>query len=154
LRSLYNWENADCHFRKANPNVSELVHADLCGPMQEASIGGSRYFLLIKDDYTRWREVYFLKHKSETTSCLENFFRKAEKYLAHGIKTLRTDNGLEFINQEIKKLTQRYGIKHQKTVSYSPEQKVSSNVKIEPLLNYQEHHFMPVNHRLSYGLKQ
>jgi len=88
--------------------AGELVHADFCGLMQEASIGGSRYFLLIKDDYTRWREVYFLKHKSETTSCLENFFRKVEKYLAHGIKTLRTDNGLEFVNQEIKNSALRH----------------------------------------------
>lgn len=28
----------------------EIIHADVCGPMEECSIGGSRYFLLLKDD--------------------------------------------------------------------------------------------------------
>lgn len=27
-----------------------LIHTDTCGPMQERSIGGSRYFVLFKDD--------------------------------------------------------------------------------------------------------
>ncbi|XP_049358800.1 uncharacterized protein LOC125823464 [Solanum verrucosum] len=31
----------------------ELVHADLCGPMSVESLGGSRYFLLFTDDYSR-----------------------------------------------------------------------------------------------------
>lgn len=48
----------------------ELVHADLCGPMKTESLGGSRYFLLFTDDYSRMRWVYFLKFKSEA---FENF---------------------------------------------------------------------------------
>lgn len=108
--------------KSESKRAGELVHADLCGPMQETSVGGSRYFLLLKDDYTNWREVYFLKHKSETVGFLEDFFKKTQKHLMKGIKTLRTDNGLEFANQEIKDLTQRYGVKHQKTVPYTPEQ--------------------------------
>ncbi|KMQ85367.1 retrovirus-related pol polyprotein from transposon tnt 1-94 [Lasius niger] len=40
--------------------VGELVHADVCGPIEEASIGGSRYFLLLKDDYSNYRTVYFV----------------------------------------------------------------------------------------------
>lgn len=31
----------------------ELIHADLCGPMQTKSLGGSCYFLLFTDDYSR-----------------------------------------------------------------------------------------------------
>jgi len=31
----------------------QLVHADLCGPMNTKSLGGGRYFLLITDDYSR-----------------------------------------------------------------------------------------------------
>ncbi|KAL1211506.1 Retrovirus-related Pol polyprotein from transposon TNT 1-94 [Cardamine amara subsp. amara] len=30
----------------------EIVHADLCGPMQTTSLGGSKYFLLPTDDYS------------------------------------------------------------------------------------------------------
>jgi hypothetical protein len=42
--------------------------------------------------------------------------------LPKSLKILRSDNGLEFINAEIRSITQRYGIIHQKTVSYTPEQ--------------------------------
>ena len=44
----------------------EIVHADLCGPMQTKSFGGSKYFLLFTDDFTRMSWVYFLQLKSET----------------------------------------------------------------------------------------
>lgn len=102
--------------------LGELVHADLCGPMQENSLGGARYLLLLKDDYSHWRTLYFIKQKTETTHCLEDFFRKTNKHLDRGIEYLRTDNGLEFVNQEIDDLTHRFGITHQKTVPYTPEQ--------------------------------
>ena len=41
--------------------VGELIHADLCGPMPTDSVGGSKYFLLLKDDHSCFRTVYFLK---------------------------------------------------------------------------------------------
>lgn len=40
----------------------------------------------------------------------------------HGVQTLRTDNGLEFVNRDVKELTRSLGIRHEKTVAYSPEQ--------------------------------
>jgi hypothetical protein len=102
--------------------VGELIHMDLCGPMQEKSLGGARYFLLLKDDFSHWRTLYFIKEKSDTCKDLEDFIKRTEKYLPKGLKILRSDNGLEFINAEIRNITQRYGIIHQKNVSYTPKQ--------------------------------
>lgn len=31
----------------------QLIHADVCGPMQTESIGGGKYFLLFVDDFSR-----------------------------------------------------------------------------------------------------
>ena len=48
----------------------ELPHMDLCGPMQQVSLGGQAYFDLIINDFSRmtWFNrmtwVHFLKHKS------------------------------------------------------------------------------------------
>ena len=39
----------------------ELVHTDLCVPMQEKSIAGSLYFHTIIDDFSRKIWVYFIK---------------------------------------------------------------------------------------------
>jgi hypothetical protein len=39
--------------------LSELIHANLCGPMNVAYIGNTLYFVLFKDNYTG-----YLKHLS------------------------------------------------------------------------------------------
>lgn len=51
--------------KEKSSSCGEIIHADVCGPMEEASHGGSRYFLLLKDDFSHYRHVYFLKQKSE-----------------------------------------------------------------------------------------
>jgi hypothetical protein len=45
--------------------VLQLVHADLCGPMSVKSLGGSWYFFMLTDDYSRMSWVFFLANKSE-----------------------------------------------------------------------------------------
>lgn len=90
--------------------------------MEVNSISNSRYFLLYKDDFSNFRKIYFIKNKSEVKSCFENFLKRVENKTGKKIKTLRTDNGLEFINSEIKNITEENGIRHEKTVSYSLEQ--------------------------------
>ena len=32
-------------------SVGELIHSDVCGPMQKVLIGGARYFCTFKDDF-------------------------------------------------------------------------------------------------------
>jgi hypothetical protein len=34
----------------------DLVHSDVCGPMQVPSMGGSRYFVSLTDDFSNWSE--------------------------------------------------------------------------------------------------
>ena len=102
--------------------VGKLIHADLCGPMEVNSLGNSKYFFLLKDDYSGFVRIYFIKNKSEVKNCFENFILRFENETGKRINILRTDNGLEFINKEMKELTNKYGIKHERTVSYTPEQ--------------------------------
>lgn len=74
-----------------------LVHADLCGPMETQSIGGTKFFLLIKDDFSHYRTVYFLKQKSETYEKLKQFLVNAETQTNNKVRIIRTDNGGEFV---------------------------------------------------------
>jgi transposase InsO family protein len=107
--------------------VGEIIHADLCEPIKTISIRGSKYFLLFKDDYSHFRIVHFIKHKSEVKDLIETLIRKIKTDTGFKVKGLRTDNGLEFVNKEITSVLQKYGISHQTTVAYTPEQ----NRKIE-----------------------
>lgn len=107
-------------------SIGEVIHADLCGPMPAKSLGGSKYFLLLKDDYSHYREVFFLESKAETVGCVKRFFKKTEKHCPRGIRIFRTDNGLEFVNRDMKMLTDAFAIRHQRTVVHTPEQNGST----------------------------
>ena len=102
--------------------LCELIHADLCGPFEVPSLGGAKYFLLLKDDYSGYRKVYFLKNKSEVKEKIENFLPLAKNVTGNKIVTIRTDNGTEFVNQEVSKLCEKRGIHHEKTCVYTPQQ--------------------------------
>jgi len=107
--------------------VGELIHADLSGKSEEESIGGSNYFLLLKDDYSKLRTVYFFKHKSETHAKLGHFLKLCETITGNKVKTVRTDQGSEFKNKENSALFEREGIIHETSDTYMPQQ----NGKIE-----------------------
>ena len=44
----------------------QLIHSDICGPLEVPSMSHAIYFLTFIDDFSRKSWVYFLKHKSET----------------------------------------------------------------------------------------
>jgi transposase InsO family protein len=100
----------------------DIIHSDLCGPMETTSIGGARYFLTLIDDHTRKMFVYFLESKSQVAETFEEFQRLVENQTGKKIKVLRTDNGREYVNQGLKNILRKSGIRHQLTVPYCPEQ--------------------------------
>ena len=46
--------------------ILELVHTDLCGPIDVQSYRGDKYFILFVDDYSRMLIVMFLREKDDT----------------------------------------------------------------------------------------
>ncbi|KAI5351827.1 hypothetical protein L3X38_004718 [Prunus dulcis] len=100
----------------------ELVHTDICGPMQIASMSENRYFLLFIDDYTRMAWVYFLINKSNAFECFKKFKAMTELQSGHKVKSLRSDRGGEFMSNEFLAYCSEAGIQRQLTVAYSPQQ--------------------------------
>jgi transposase InsO family protein len=80
----------------------ELLHMDLFGPIAYISIGGSKYCLVIVDDYSRFTWVFFLQEKSHTQETLKGFLRRAQNEFGLRIKKIRSDNGTEFKNSQMK----------------------------------------------------
>ena len=46
------------HKEKKQREIIELIHTNVCGPMQTRSLGGTRYFLIFVDDISRFTWVY------------------------------------------------------------------------------------------------
>jgi hypothetical protein len=76
----------------------ELLHMDLFDPIAYISIGGSKYCLIIVDDYSCFTWVFFLQEKSKTLETLKRFLRRAQNKFGLRIKKIRSDNGTEFKN--------------------------------------------------------
>ena len=99
----------------------QLVHSDVCGPMDE-SIGGKSYFVSFIDDYSRCCAVYFMNSKSGVFEKFKEFEAIATNESEQCIGTLRTDNGGEYVSKEFEAYLKSKGIKHQLTIAYTPEQ--------------------------------
>jgi hypothetical protein len=71
----------------------ELLHINLFGPIAYISIGGSKYCLVIVDDYSRFTWVFFLQEKSQTQETLKGFLRWAQNEFGLRIKRLEATTG-------------------------------------------------------------
>jgi transposase InsO family protein len=99
----------------------ELVHMDVCGPMQE-SLGGSRYLATFLDDYSKLSVVVPLQRKEEVTAAVAQTITLLENQSRQKLQKVRTDNGKEYVNKQLKQYFRAKGVVHQKTVPYTPEQ--------------------------------
>ena len=73
--------------------ILKIVHSDVCGPMQENSLGGSRYFVTFIDDKSRFTAVYFMKTKDQVFEKFKEYETMVTNMTEKKIKILRSDNG-------------------------------------------------------------
>jgi hypothetical protein len=57
----------------------ELLHMDLFNPIAYLNISGSKYSLVIVDDYTCFTWVFFLQYKSKTQGTLSVILEESSK---------------------------------------------------------------------------
>ncbi|XP_019154325.1 PREDICTED: uncharacterized protein LOC109150803 [Ipomoea nil] len=79
----------------ANSRSLSLLHMDLFGPVDPASLSGRKYTLVIVDDHTRYTWVLFLKKKNETEVVLPNLLRQLQTEKEVKIIRIRSDQGTE-----------------------------------------------------------
>ena len=113
----------------------ELVHSDICGPINPSLNGGKRYLITFIDDYTRKIWVYFLQEKSEAFAAFKNYKVLIEKEAGSPIKVLRTNRGGEYNSHEFANFCEMHGIKRQLTAAYTPQQNGVCERKNRTILN-------------------
>jgi transposase InsO family protein len=100
----------------------ELLHMDLLGLIAYIRISGSKYCIVIMDDYSRFTWVFFLQEKSQTQETLKRFLRRTQNGFELRIKKIISDNGTEFKNSQIEGFLEEEGIKHEFSSPYTPQQ--------------------------------
>ncbi|KAK2451463.1 putative mitochondrial protein [Trifolium repens] len=113
----------------------ELVHSDVCGPINPQSNGGNRYFITFTDDFSRKTWVYFLQDKASVFEIFKKFKTLVENESGCIMQCLRTDRGGEFTSTAFNEFCSENGVKRQLTAAYTPQQNGVSERKNRTLLN-------------------
>ncbi|GAU25732.1 hypothetical protein TSUD_216620 [Trifolium subterraneum] len=74
----------------------ELIHSDICGPINTQSNGGIRYFITFTEDYSRKTWIYLMKEKSSAFEIFKVFKAMVEKESGASIICLRSYRGGEY----------------------------------------------------------
>ena len=78
----------------------ELLHMDLFGPTRVLSLEGSKYGLVIVDDFSRYAWMLFLRNKYDTFDAFQNFTKQIQNEKGYSIVSLRTDHGKQLDNSQ------------------------------------------------------
>jgi hypothetical protein len=115
--------------------VGDLIHSDICGPIEPMTLGENRYFLTFTDDYSRYTNTFLIKEKSEVFSKFKEYRNYLYNQLKVRIKKLRSDGGGEYISKEFNDYLKEKGILHQYTPPDTPQRNPVSERVNQTILN-------------------
>ncbi|KAL0411220.1 UNVERIFIED_CONTAM: hypothetical protein Slati_3711700 [Sesamum latifolium] len=75
----------------------DLIHTDVCGPLNTQARGGFSYFIIFIDDHSRYGYVYLMRYMFEVFVRFKEFRLEVENKTGHKIKALRLDRGGEYL---------------------------------------------------------
>ena len=74
----------------------DLIHSDVWGPSPITTQGGSRYFVIFVDDFSRYTWIYLFKNCYELSQIYRDFTKMIETRFSKPIKVFRSDNSQEY----------------------------------------------------------
>ena len=110
-----------CQFSKQivlpfNNNVShalssfDLIHSDVWGPSPISTPGGSRYFVIFVDDFSRYTWIYLFKNRFELYQIYCDFTKMIETQFSKLIKIFISDNAQEYKAHEFTSILHQFSI--------------------------------------------
>ena len=99
----------------------ELIHSDV-HQIGVVSPSGYNYWISFIDDYSKFKLLVPLKHKSDALAAFKSFKAYAENKTGKRIKCLRDDKGGEYMSNEFNSFLDAHGIERQHTCRNRPQQ--------------------------------
>lgn len=106
--------------RRRYEELGELVHIDTWGPYPIEAYDGTRYFVLITDDATRWTWYDPINSRDEVTMALLKLHRRIERTKNTKIRRYRCDN--EFVQRAIIAYCETNGVEMEAVAPYAHHQ--------------------------------
>ncbi|CAX40176.1 transposon polyprotein integrase, putative [Candida dubliniensis CD36] len=117
----------------------QIIHLDVAGPFGGPAVDLSKVFLVIVDDFSRHKWVFPLQSKSDATEVIINWIRHWERYFAgrgeYKVSSIRSDNGGEFLNQDMSLFCLKQGIRHERTIPYNSHQNGKAERAIRSIMD-------------------
>uniref|UniRef100_A0A2N9GJZ0 Integrase catalytic domain-containing protein n=1 Tax=Fagus sylvatica TaxID=28930 RepID=A0A2N9GJZ0_FAGSY len=66
----------------------DLIHSDVWGPSPVPTAGGSRYFVIFVDDFSRYTWIYLMKNRSEVLTIYRDFAKMVQTQYSKAIKCI------------------------------------------------------------------
>ena len=70
----------------------DLIHSNVWGASPITTQGGSRYFVIFVDDFSRYTWTYLFKNRYELSQIYRDFTKMIETQFSKPIKVFRSDN--------------------------------------------------------------
>lgn len=99
----------------------QLVHTDVCRPMENQSLGGSKYYVTFIDDKSHFTCIYFLRKRSEVFEKFKEYLSYAERQTRQQLQVLRSDNGGEYVSEQFNDFYKQNGIHRNFSITYTPQ---------------------------------
>ncbi|GJW57139.1 pol polyprotein [Tanacetum coccineum] len=128
--------NSHKSIEKSN-EILGLIHTNLCDFKSTPSRGGKNYYITFIDDCSKFCYVYLINTKDEALNMFKTYKAEVENQQDKMIKILRYDRGEEYESNDFAEFCSTFGIVHQITAPYTPqqnrvaEQDISNNTIIE-----------------------
>ena len=100
----------------------EVTHVDLWGPARFTATNGSRYYMSFIDDYSRHCTLKLLTKKSDAPQQMKDYLAWVDCQLEKVSRIVMTDNGTEFVNNDLREWFNRHGKQLDTSSPYSPQQ--------------------------------
>ena len=100
----------------------QLVHSDVYGPVKVSTHQGYCFWVSFINDFSHFKAVYLLKHKSETFGAFKQFKAWAENLTGERMGSLQDDKGGEHMSSKFKAFCINHGIQRLHTVRNRPQQ--------------------------------
>ena len=93
-------------------DIFDLIHSDVWGSPFVFSIGGSRYFVVFVNDYSRYSWIFHMKYHFELLQVYSNFPKMVETQFSICIKKFQFDNAFEYTQYAFQVILHSYGTVH------------------------------------------
>ena len=113
------------HPKKATYDIKQpfrLVLADLMGPISPPALGGFQYVSKFVDQQTKWKEIFFIKAKSNAIDTLKLFNQALPIPTGLRLERPRGDRGTEYTARAFREYCLQIGAKLEFASTNTPQQ--------------------------------